>query len=230
MEVIDDGPGIPDSVQARLFEPFYTTKPIGEGTGLGLAISDNLIREMDGNLTFETEADVGTTFRISIPGATPTAPAAQDKPAETIPPTERARLLIIDDEEDVRKSLARALRHGFDVSLFANAELALRELRAGRVADVILCDLMMAPMTGIEFVDALRRELPQLTLPIVFMTGGAVSTSATTFVEDPSNTCIIKPFDISELKAVLRHAICPASSKGGTLAPTTPGTKPIGNV
>lgn len=216
IEVTDNGPGITEEVQAKLFEPFFTTKAIGEGTGLGLPISDNLVREMGGTLTFETELHKGTTFRVLVPQADSGAPEVVSARPTAIRAKERISVALIDDDSMLLASIARALSTDFSVSSFSDAQSALAELKSGAIyPDILVCDLMMPGMSGIEFAQALARDIPDCTATLLFMTGGAVSNAGRDFLDDPAVQCIQKPFGVSELKVLLHNLAETRTEKSG---------------
>jgi DNA-binding NtrC family response regulator len=111
-------------------------------------------------------------------------------------------VVIIDDDRDILRTLERALR-GHDVMTFGKAREAMDLLRAGGHADVILCDLMMAEYTGMDFHADLARDLPDLAARVIFMTGGAFTLQAQQYVAAVSNPCIPKPFDFGALKRMI---------------------------
>src|SRR5262249_46159454 len=144
------GCGIPPEVQRRLFTPFFTTKPVGVGTGLGLAISHRIVTGMNGTITFESEVGKGTEFRIALPVAGPLVPTVTQKLPTTKSAAPRGRVLVIDDEESLGQAIRRYLGQEHDVEAVTSARVALDLLAGGARYDVILCDLMMPQITGME--------------------------------------------------------------------------------
>jgi signal transduction histidine kinase/CheY-like chemotaxis protein len=195
-EVSDTGPGIPASLRGRIFEPFVTTKPVGEGTGLGLFVSRNLVHELGGTIDAENGPGGGAVLRVTLPRlASGTVPAAEP-PAASAP---RARVLIIDDNVNLGRVMADALegdRH--EVAVVHTGREAVERLGGGEQFDVVLCDLMMKDMSGMDVYDELKRRRPGAEGALVFMTGGAFTEPARKFLASVQNSWIQKPFDVCE--------------------------------
>jgi CheY-like chemotaxis protein len=203
--VSDTGSGIPPDVLPRIFEPFFTTKPVGVGTGLGLSICHTYVQGMGGELLVRSELGRGTTFEVVLPPA-PAQPAKESSgvfPASG-PAATRSRLLVIDDEPLLIAALARTLEPEHEVESFTSAHEALEQLRAGKRYELILCDLMMPEMTGMELHETLNREAPELAGRMVFLTGGAFTEAARTFLASTALPCLEKPFEPERLRARLR--------------------------
>jgi CheY-like chemotaxis protein/two-component sensor histidine kinase len=174
--VRDTGCGIPAAVRDRIFDPFFTTKPVGVGTGLGLAIVHNLVRGMDGRVELESTVGVGTAFTVRLPAAVPVQPFRADAAA---PDGGRGRVLVIDDEESVVSAVERLLSDSHDVTGADSARTALERLGRGESFDLILCDLRMPDMSGIELARRMDERYPHLRGRLAFMTGdiGEAATS-----------------------------------------------------
>jgi PAS domain S-box-containing protein len=200
-EVQDTGAGIAPDVLARIFDPFFTTKPVGRGTGLGLAICHQIVAGFGGEITVVSEVGRGSTFRVSLPPAqAPISPT--DSGAGADHGTPRRHVLIIDDEPALVKMIERMLT-GHEVATTSSAAEALERMRSGTPFEVILCDLMMAGMTGMQLHDELRGARPEMAARIVFMTGGAFTTEAREFLARVPNRCLEKPFTLAQLEAEL---------------------------
>jgi nitrogen-specific signal transduction histidine kinase len=136
----DTGPGIPALLHDRIFEPFFTTKPVGVGTGLGLSFCKGIIESHDGHIDVENNPLRGAVFRIELPigSAPPAAESEHSLPTQSL--SQGKRILIIDDEDSIRRALSRLLqRDGYTVETAANGRLALGQL-ATSTHDLILCD------------------------------------------------------------------------------------------
>ncbi len=207
IEVRDTGAGIPAALVGRIFDPFFTTKPIGVGTGLGLSICHNLVRAMGGEITVSSEEGRGTTFRVVLPPtATATAAAATaDTRPRPIASTSAASVavLIVDDEPSVGNVLRRVLS-GHEVTVVTAARDALALLESGQEFDVILSDLMMPQMSGMDFHDELTHRFPQLAARVVFISGGAFTPAASAFLERVRNPRIAKPFDPRRVRTLVQ--------------------------
>jgi signal transduction histidine kinase len=215
-EVTDNGPGIPPDQLTRIFDSFYTTKPRGVGTGLGLPISQGIVRSLGGEITVQTEHGSGATFRVRLPslpglrretgGGTPVAPAYR-----------RRRILAVDDEALLLKAYRRMLADVHEMVTALGARDALLILEKSRDFDLVLCDLQMPEMSGIELYAAVKARYPELSDRFVFVTGGAFSAEAKRFLEQDI-TCLGKPFRIEELLTIIEQKIgdrLPASASVG---------------
>lgn len=199
IEVADTGPGISCEVQRRMFDPFYTTKAIGEGTGLGLAICHSIVTELGGEIVVESESGRGATFRVLLPAAAPVA-AVEPRPVAAAHEARRARVLVVDDDPSVAITVKRILGRDHEVVVSSGGGEALARLRADPSFDVVVCDVMMPDVSGMDVYGELERHLPHLTSKVVFMTGGAFTPLARDFLATTSRPCIEKPFDPDDLR------------------------------
>jgi PAS domain S-box-containing protein len=209
VEVTDTGAGIPHDVLPRIFEPFFTTKAVGEGTGLGLAICHGIVASVDGRIEVESELGRGTTFRVHLGCAPADEPAP--RPSRTVASSARARVLVVDDEAFVRSSLVRLLGRDHSVEVVPGGREALEVLARERF-DVVLCDLMMPEMTGMELHQRLHALDPELAQRTVFLTGGAFAPEAEEFVRATRNVVLEKPFDEGGVAAAIAEALRRAPS------------------
>jgi PAS domain S-box-containing protein len=206
IEVTDTGVGIPEDLVSHIFDPFFTTKPIGEGTGLGLAICHGIVSSMKGEITVRNRMPHGTTFRVLLPPYEGILLAPHAQVAAPREGAERMRILVIDDEPNICRSLELMWKGVHDVHSSTRAATALARLQAGETFDVILCDLMMPEMTGMKFYDALCESRPELAPRVVFLTGGAFTPASREFMKRVPNRCLGKPFDMDALAKTLRDA------------------------
>lgn len=204
-EIHDTGPGIPPEIRARIFDPFFTTKPIGVGTGLGLAICHRIISSMGGDIAVESEPGHGTTFRVTFLSAPATAEKALTfaAPAAPVATTVRARIAIVDDEIAIGTTIRRVLGAKHEVIPITAAREAIARIAGGERFDVIVCDLMMPEITGMDLHDELLRLTPDQAARMVFTTGGAFSSPARLFLERVGNPRLEKPFDITRLETII---------------------------
>ena len=199
--VSDSGPGIPDVVIDRVFNPFYTTKGVGKGTGLGLSVSDGIVREHGGSIRVESPGR-GATFIVELPitvppGAEPTNVAAE--PAVTPSGSRPLSVLVVDDEPAIRSAIVRyfaGLGHTVDAAGTGAEAHALLESRR---YDVVLLDLRMPDTSG----DAIYRELlerdPSHAARVIFLTGDVQSDSTQRFIDASGRASVMKPFSFDEL-------------------------------
>ncbi|MEP7121454.1 MAG: PAS domain S-box protein [Byssovorax sp.] len=207
VEIHDTGAGIPAELLQRIFVPFFTTKPVGKGTGLGLSICNTIIESAGGRLTVESEVGKGTVFRVFLPVSSPDRLDAPEPRARLSSGCLRGRVLIVDDEELVGGALRRLLGREHDVTLVTSGRAALDYLASGAPVDVILCDLMMPAMTGIDVHEELSRTAPHHAARMVFLTGGAFTARARDFLDTVPNERVEKPFDSAALRALVRKAV-----------------------
>jgi len=207
IEVRDTGCGMPPEVMARIFEPFFTTKKVGGGTGLGLSVCHGIVRSFGGNLQVESQVGKGTLFRLTVPVA---PPRGSDGPAPSpvTRPFRGHRILVVDDEEAVLRVIRRALDDG-ELVCKARAIEAFELLQGGEIFDVILCDLMMPQMSGIDLYERLLAIRPEQAGRIIFMTGGALTDRAADFLRTVLNSHVDKPFQVSTLREAVQRLIKP---------------------
>jgi signal transduction histidine kinase len=205
VEVQDNGCGIPEEVRARIFDPFFTTKPVGVGTGLGLSISHGIVVRHRGEITCESAPGVGTTMRVTLPVLDPAAVAAPvviiDRPRGAS--KQRDRILVIDDERALLVTLKMLLRENHDIVTAESAEEALALFARGEKFDLVLCDLMMPRLTGMDLYEHLRRTSPRCAERLVFMTGGAFTPRAAGFLSSVKNPRLEKPFTAEAVERLL---------------------------
>ncbi|HEX8379832.1 MAG TPA: PAS domain-containing protein [Allosphingosinicella sp.] len=204
--VADTGQGMPPDVLARATEPFYSTKPLGKGTGLGLAQVYGIAQQAGGTLRIASEEGKGTTVCILLPAVAAPAAAAADASAG-VSPSRRgaaagARILVVDDDSDVRAFLAESLEGlGCTVVSAASGGEGLESLREG-APDLALIDYAMPGMNGAEVARAARDLHPGL--PIVFVTGYAESEQL-----EGALGCDVpvlrKPFTLEQLAAAVEE-------------------------
>jgi signal transduction histidine kinase len=207
IEIADTGPGMPPDVLARLFTPFFTTKPVGVGTGLGLSICHGIVTGFGGSIEVKSEVGRGTAFRISLPPARAEESDAAPHFALDVTAPRRGRILVVDDEPMIAKTVQRTLSAEHEVVGIGSADEALQRIRAGEQFDVILCDLMMPQMTGMDLHAELSRVAPEQAGRMIFLTGGAFSLRARAFLDETPNQRIEKPFDVRHLRALINDRI-----------------------
>jgi signal transduction histidine kinase len=223
-EIADTGAGISPEHLERVFEPFFTTKPAGVGTGIGLSICRAIVTALGGEISVESTAGRGTLFRVVLPAASVNDRRASSQALrEASPATEiglpssgerrrspgsglerRGRVLVVDDEPALGAALARSLERDFEPVVVTSGREALERLREDRDFDVILCDLIMPQLTGMDLHDELHRMAPPLAERIVFMTGGTFTARAQEFLQRVANPVLEKPFDLPTLNALVR--------------------------
>jgi PAS domain S-box-containing protein len=199
-EVEDNGPGMSEQVRSRIFEAFYTTKDASEGTGLGLSICKSLVESAGGRIEVESEPGEGSLFRIRLPVARGDAPEGPDSSASPSGGLPRLRVLVVDDEPAVSRTIQRMLGSKHELATVSDARIALEALRAGNEYDVILCDIVMPRMSGEEFFEVVTDEFDELVERIIFMTGGASMDIVSRMREKSRQPILEKPFTRRELR------------------------------
>ena len=205
IEVSDTGMGIAPEIIGRVFEAFFTTKAVGSGTGLGLAICQRIVTEMGGQLTVTSQLAQGTCFRVALPVATREDAEVAAAPFAEVSASRRGKILVVDDEEIVLRAVKRSLAREHDVEVVLAGARALALCASGRKFDLILCDLMMPVMTGMDLYRELSKLVPQQAGRMIFLTGGAFTPDGRTFLSEPPKENIEKPFDSANLRAIVRR-------------------------
>ncbi len=202
IEVRDNGDGIAADIVSRVFDPFFTTKAPGVGTGLGLSICHRIISQLGGDISIESVRGEGTVVRVALPVA-PDEPRPVAPPAEPRRTAARKRILILDDERALVMTLRCLLEKDHDVVATTDAHEALRRLLEEPLCDLVLCDLAMPGLDGVDVFERATERRPELAERFVFMTGGAFTPKTTAFLDGRERRSIQKPFRIAELEALL---------------------------
>src|SRR5439155_11345398 len=203
LTVSDDGVGIDAQTRSRIFEPFFTTKPPGSGTGLGLSTTEAIVRSCQGSIAVHSEAGAGASFVISLPGV---APASDVVTALPEPGSTRARgasVLVVDDEPDARVLVAETLRaDGYDVVEAADGEAALAAA-AVHQPDLLVTDVVMPRVGGVELADRLRRRSPGTR--VLYVSGHAPAADGARML--CGAPLLTKPLRRTDLLAAVRHTL-----------------------
>ncbi len=218
VNVADNGPGIPENVAQRVFEPFFSTKSEGEGTGLGLSICLGIVKEHGGNIRVEpggAGSGRGATFTVELPTGvrtelSPLALGAESKSA----PVEGARhenpplrVLVVDDEPHILHYMQATLESwGHEVVLARDGSQALKRALM-QPFDLIICDLRMPRLGGREMFQTLARMHPTVADRIVFATGDTVRGDTLQFLEELGRPFLQKPFKLDALRRVLAGVV-----------------------
>ncbi len=206
IDIRDTGSGIPPQVLSRIFDPFFTTKPVGVGTGLGLSICHGIVTQLGGDILVQSELGKGSVFTVVLPVAR-TRVHAPKKVADTPRLEKRGRVLVVDDEAMIGAAIRRTLSSEHDVLPLTSAREALERVQAGERFDVVLCDLMMPVMSGMELYEEVQRTVPEQAKRFIFLTGGAFTPKGQAFLDQVSNPRLDKPFDNHSLKVLVRERI-----------------------
>ena len=214
IELSDTGAGMPPEVVARVFEPFFTTKAVGRGTGLGLSMVYGFIKQSGGHIKVYSEPGHGTTVRLYLPRAAEGGVAGRAAAASEPPPRGHERVLLVEDNAEVRRMVAAQLeRLGYAVEATENGPAALALLDAGRPVDLLFTDVVMpGGMNGFELASAARELRPALK---VLVTSGFPGTCLPSGGGDPAGPgfdFLGKPYRHQDLARAVREVL----DKGAT--------------
>jgi two-component system NtrC family sensor kinase len=199
--VADNGPGIPSAVRARVFEPYFTTKPIGVGLGVGLAVSLGIVEAHGGTLTVDCPDEGGAVFTITLPVG------AVDAKVPVVGPAWKAnagrKILVVDDEVEIREMLAEILTAAWHrVTTVASGREALERLAVERF-DVIVTDIRMPDIDGRALYQEIERRWPGMGVRVIFVTGDTLASTLREFVAKNGRPVIEKPFLPGEVRRVV---------------------------
>ncbi len=204
VKVSDNGSGMPDDVKARAFDPFYTTKAIGQGTGLGLSMIYGFVRQSNGSVRIESESGKGTEIEICLPrfeGVAQQA-GANEQPFEDVYTKLGEVIFVVEDEPVVRQLIVELLGDlGYRALEAADGPSALRILQSSQKIDLLVSDIGLPGLNGRQLADAARESRP--ALKILFMTGYAETAASNNFLA-PGMEIITKPFEMDVLAARIR--------------------------
>ena len=218
LEVNDDGPGIAEERQGRVFDPFFTTKEVGQGTGLGLTVAYAIVQEHSGRIWLTSKPTLagtagestGTSFFIELPvtGQHLNAPAARaaQQPI-SLEAFKGLRVLVVEDEPALAVAVSEALEDaGFTVDRAGDGEEGLIRLTEARY-DLIVCDLKMPRIDGMQFYRAMAAATPALARRVIFVTGDVAGTDAERFLEETACRWLSKPFRLGDLLRAARDTL-----------------------
>lgn len=209
LEVNDDGPGIAEERQSRVFDPFFTTKEVGQGTGLGLTVAYAIVNEHSGRIWLKS-SPVGTSFFVELPvsGQHLNAPAARaaQQPI-SLEAFKGLRVLVVEDEPALAVAVSEALEDaGFAVDRAGDGEEGLTRLTEASY-DLIVCDLKMPRIDGMQFYRAMAAATPALARRVIFVTGDVAGTDAERFLEETACRWLSKPFRLGDLLRAARDTL-----------------------
>jgi len=191
--VADNGPGIPEHLRARVFEPFFTTKPTGAGTGVGLAVSHGIVEAHGGTLTLDCPEMGGAVFTIVLPVCSVDSAVAVAKPAREAGGSP-LRILIVDDEPEIRETLAEILSAAQHNVVTAGSGREALERMATERYDVIVSDIRMPDLDGRALYREIERRWPEQARRVVFVTGDTLASGFRESAREYGRPVIEKPF------------------------------------
>jgi two-component system NtrC family sensor kinase len=204
--IADNGPGIPAPLRARVFEPYFTTKPTGIGTGVGLAVSLGIVEAHGGELSVECPPEGGAVFTIALPVGDTHLLGTEAAPSTPAKARQR-KILIVDDETEIRETLAQILT-GVQHRVVAvkSGHDALVRMEQERY-DVILTDMRMPDLDGRALYREIERRWPHQAGRVVFVTGDTLSAVLNQFVSESGRPVIEKPFLPSDVRRVVAEVV-----------------------
>jgi len=211
VSVSDTGTGMPPEVLARVFEPFFTTKEVGKGSGLGLAQVFGFVKQSGGGIRIDTVLGEGTSIKVYLPRVERDGAAARPAPVPVDcdvahPPGSAARLLVVDDDAEVREvTTTRLSEAGYEVREAASGLQALAALEADPCVDLVVLDFAMPGMNGAEAAIEILNRWPGI--PVLFVTGFADTNALTQAGAVGADAIVLKPFRDGELERKVASAL-----------------------
>jgi two-component system NtrC family sensor kinase len=209
LEVNDDGPGIPEERQGKVFDPFFTTKEVGQGTGLGLTVAYAIAREHGGRIWVDSKLGKGASFFVELPisGQHLNPPAKAAQQPISLEAFKGLRVLVVEDEPALAQAVSEALVDaGFNVDRASDGEEGLTRLTEANY-DLIVCDLKMPRIDGMQFYRAMAAATPALARRVIFVTGDVAGTDAERFLEETGCRWLSKPFRLGDLLRSARDTL-----------------------
>ncbi len=203
----DDGPGITEENMAKLFNPFFTTREVGQGTGLGLSVCHGIIKEHNGQIYAESELGKGATFIVELPIVVEEKQLGLAELAAEEAEGPKGKILVVDDEPTVREFLTKLLAgKGHEVDSVGSASDALTMIKSERYG-VILLDIKMPGMSGNELYQRVQKIAKSLAKRIVFVTGDVMGIDTMDFLAKAGAHYISKPIDVEELMKTINEIL-----------------------
>ncbi len=207
LSIKDNGPGIKPEVMDKIFNPFFTTREVGQGTGLGLSLCYGIIAEHKGKIYAESKPGKGVTFIVELPVVeeftSPEQAKMQFEPEKAI----KGRILVVDDEQTVRDVVKRVLtKEGHKIETADDADEALKKIERKKY-NLILVDIKMPGMNGVELFKRIRKIDKSLAVKVVFITGDIMSADTEKFLSETKVSHISKPFNAGQLKLEINRAL-----------------------
>jgi two-component system cell cycle sensor histidine kinase/response regulator CckA len=210
----DNGHGIADDVRQRIFEPFFTTKQLGKGTGLGLSMAQDIVRDHEGWIEFDSVPNQGTEFRIFLPRTSDPENVGDEAQFDLTPPVavaagQRGTILVVDDETPVRSIAVNMLKFlGYSTLEAADGQQALDVVASGEKIDAIMLDIYMPKLSGRDTFKQLRATGNDV--PIVICSGFVIDPDEFTILSEgrcPPVDIMLKPYSLDSLTKAMAKAV-----------------------
>ncbi|MGA0532164.1 cell cycle histidine kinase CckA [Hansschlegelia sp. KR7-227] len=222
IDVEDTGPGIPEEIADKIFEPFFSTKEVGKGTGLGLSTVYGIVKQTDGYVFALSQPGAGATFRIFLPRHIATQAEEEEPKPSSAPSAEgaaqdmtgRGTVLLVEDEDAVRAFAARALAsRGYTVVEARSGVEALEKMKEhGPAIELVVSDVVMPEMDGPSLLRELRKTQPKLK--IIFVSGYAEDAFKKNLPEGEAFAFLPKPFSLKQLVQAVKDTMGSGNGKG----------------
>ena len=204
ISISDTGSGMTPRMAAGIFDLFYTARNFSSSHARGLSISQRIISDMGGTISVESAPNRGAVFRVVLPARTqPHYTASVVRAASLMEHPDQPSVMVVDDEPLVCELIKTLLEEDYRVEVFTSSREALGRLLGGEPFDLVLCDLMMPELAGMDVHAELRRLLPKQAERMVFMTGGTFTERAHRFIEEVGTPTLTKPFRRDQLHDTL---------------------------
>jgi CheY-like chemotaxis protein len=204
--IADSGPGIPEKVASRIFEPFYTTKEAGKGTGLGLSISKRYVEENGGSIRIEKSPLNGVAFVIEVPGLEVKPNGAGKKAFSAATAATTARILVVDDDATICDVIRDILGAGYEVEFASDGHVATQKIEANPF-DLLLVDYHMPGLDGKQLYEWIAGNHPAMKNRVIFSTGDIYHDSIRDFIDSTGCNCLLKPFTTTNLREIVSSSL-----------------------
>ena len=206
LAIRDNGPGIPEPLMERIFDPYFTTKEIGQGTGLGLSVVQGIIQGHNGHIHVESRSGQGTAFLVLFPSAMPTDQVPEPPMQDETVVRGAGKVLVVDDESSVADVLRQYLRRlGYAVDVETDPVRAVALFSGESVYDLLISDMTMPKMTGLDLVSEIRRR--GYDLPVIICTGHSPLMDDPRVSELDIAAFAMKPVGYSDISKLAKEAL-----------------------
>ncbi len=206
LEISDDGSGIPPEILGKIFDPYFTTKEAGQGTGLGLSVVHGIVSGCNGAITVAGRPDGGAEFTVYFPEINNNGQASEVEDEPRPVPRGSERILVVDDESVLLEMYERQLnRLGYQVTVSQSAQEALGLLSAKDAFDLVVTDLMMPGISGLDLAREISRKWP--VIPVIICTGWSERISEEEKVQANIRAIVVKPALSDEIAFQIRKII-----------------------